>query len=75
LPPTASTTLLSAQEAKERMREIVEGFFVRRLRTEDGKRVGRLLALETPHLRQNGPAPQANAPKRGRNPRKFHTAV
>jgi hypothetical protein len=30
VPPTSSTTLLSAQEAKERLREIVEGFFFRR---------------------------------------------
>jgi hypothetical protein len=43
VPPTSSTTLLSAQEAKERLREIVEGFFFRRLRTEDGKRIRRLL--------------------------------
>ena len=38
-PPPPSTTLLSAQEAKERLREIVEGFFFRRLKTEDGKRI------------------------------------
>jgi hypothetical protein len=43
LPPTPSTTLLSAQEARERLREIVEEFFFRRLRTEDGKRIRRLL--------------------------------
>jgi hypothetical protein len=36
LSPT-TTTLLSAQEAKERLRDIVEGFFFRRIRTEDGK--------------------------------------
>ena len=30
-PPAPSTTLLSAQEAKQRLREIVEGFFFRRL--------------------------------------------
>jgi hypothetical protein len=43
MPPTPSSTLLPAQEAKERLREIVEGFFFRRLRTEDGKRIRRLL--------------------------------
>jgi hypothetical protein len=32
--------LLFVQEAKDRLREIVEGFFYRRLRAEDGKRVG-----------------------------------
>jgi hypothetical protein len=31
VPPACSTTLLSAQEAKDRLREIVEGFFFRRL--------------------------------------------
>ena len=36
---TPSTALLSAQEAKDRLREIVEGFFFERLRTEDGTRV------------------------------------
>src|SRR5580704_2223349 len=34
LEPIPSTTLLSAQEAKDRLREIVEGFFFWRLRTE-----------------------------------------
>jgi hypothetical protein len=29
MPPTPSTTPLSAHEAKERLREIVEGFFFR----------------------------------------------
>jgi hypothetical protein len=41
--PTPSPTLLSAEEAKKRQREIVEGFFFRRLTGEDGKRVGGLL--------------------------------
>jgi hypothetical protein len=35
-PPTPSTTLISAQEAKEKLPEIVERFFFRRLNTEDG---------------------------------------
>ena len=42
--------LLSAEDAKERLREIVEGFFFRRLRTEEGKRVGRLLVKSPPGL-------------------------
>ena len=75
LDPPPSTALLSAEEAKERLRDIVEGFFFRRLRTEGGKRVGRLLALETPHLRQIEPAPQVTSPESGRSPGEFHTAV
>jgi hypothetical protein len=41
-----------AQEAKDRLREIVEGFFFRfrRLRTEDGKHIGRLLVKSPPGL-------------------------
>jgi hypothetical protein len=35
LEPIPKTTLLSAQEAKERLREIVERFFFRRLKGED----------------------------------------
>ena len=50
LEPPPSTVLLSAEEAKERLREIVEGFFFRRLRSEDGKRVGRLLVKSPPGL-------------------------
>jgi hypothetical protein len=50
LPPTLITPLLSAQEAKDRLREIVEGFFFRRLLGEDGKRVGRLLVKSPPGL-------------------------
>jgi len=42
--------LLSAQEAKDRLRKIVEGFFFRRLRTEAGKRVERLLVKSPPSL-------------------------
>ena len=69
------------------MREIVEGFFFRRLRTEDGTRIRRLLVKSPPglgkmtevidwhHLRQIGFRPQVTAPQTGRNPRKFHTAV
>jgi len=37
LPPTSSPALLSAQEAKERLREIGEGFSFRPLRPEDSK--------------------------------------
>ena len=50
LSPTPSTAVLTAEEAKERLREIVEGFFVRRLRTADGKRIGRLLVKSPPGL-------------------------
>jgi hypothetical protein len=49
-PPTAGPDLLSAHEAKERLRAIVEGFFFRRLRTEDGKRIRRLLIKSPPGL-------------------------
>jgi hypothetical protein len=48
LSPTPSTTLLSAQEAKDRLREIVEGFFFRRLRSEDRKAIQRLLVKRPP---------------------------
>jgi len=50
LQRTPSTVLLSAQEAKDRLREIVEGFFFRRLKGEDGKRIGRLLVKSPPGL-------------------------
>ena len=50
LEPPPSTALLSAEEAKERLREIVEGFFFRRLRGEGGKQVGRLLVKSPPGL-------------------------
>ena len=50
LQRTPSTVLLSAQEAKDRLREIVEGFFFWRSRTEDGKRVGGLLVKSPPGL-------------------------
>ena len=48
MPPTPSIPLLSASEAKERLREIVEGFFFRRLGTEDGKRIRSLLVKSLP---------------------------
>ena len=35
LEPSPSTALLSAGEAKKELREIVEGFFFRRLKGED----------------------------------------
>jgi len=50
VPPTSSTTLLSAQEAKEQLRAIVEGFFFRRLRAEDGKPTQHLLVKSPPGL-------------------------
>jgi hypothetical protein len=59
LPPSPTSTLLSAQEAKERLREIVEGFFFRQLRTEDGKAIRRFVVESPPgwerrHKRSNG---------------------
>jgi hypothetical protein len=50
LPPSPSTALLSAQKASERLREIVEGFFFRRLRAEDGKAIRRLQVKCPPRL-------------------------
>jgi hypothetical protein len=50
MPPTPSTTLLSAQEAKERLRAIIEGFSLRRLTAEDGRRIRRLLVKSRPAL-------------------------
>jgi hypothetical protein len=50
LEPPPSAALLSAEEAKERLREIVEGFFFRRLRSEDDKRISRLLVKSPPGL-------------------------
>jgi hypothetical protein len=50
LEPLPDTALLSAQEAKDRLREIVEGFFFRRLRTEDSKTIRRLLVKSPPGL-------------------------
>ena len=52
MPPTPSLTLLSAPEAKERLREIVEGFFFRRLKGEDT--VLRNLDTATEVLRKSG---------------------
>jgi hypothetical protein len=49
-PPPPGTTLLSSHEAKERLREIVEGFFFRRLRAEDGKPTQHLLVKSPPGL-------------------------
>jgi hypothetical protein len=50
LEPPPTTVLLSAEEAKARLREFVEGFFFRRLRGEDGKRINRLLVKSPPGL-------------------------
>jgi hypothetical protein len=46
-PPTA---LPSAEEAKKRRREIVEGFFFRRLNGEDRKHIRRLLIKSRPSI-------------------------
>jgi hypothetical protein len=50
LEPTSTPVLLSAEKAKARLREIIEGFFFRRLKGEDGKRIGRLLVKSPPGL-------------------------
>jgi hypothetical protein len=47
LPQTPSTALLSAEEAKGRLREIVEGFFFRR-NSEEGQRPARHLLIRSP---------------------------
>jgi hypothetical protein len=49
-PPPPSAALLSPEQAKERLREIVEGFFFRRLKTEDGKPIRHLLVKSPPGL-------------------------
>jgi hypothetical protein len=49
-PPPPGTTLLSSHEATERLREIVEGFFFRRLKTEGGQHIRRLLVKSPPGL-------------------------
>jgi hypothetical protein len=46
----AAESRILAPEAKERLREIVEGFFFRRLRTEDGKPIRRRLVKSPPGL-------------------------
>jgi hypothetical protein len=50
LEPPPTTVLLSAEEAKTRLREIVEGFFFRRLKGEDRKHIRRLLIKSPPGL-------------------------
>jgi hypothetical protein len=47
LEPVSDTALLSAQDAKERLREIVEGFFFRR-RDEQGQPPARHLLVRSP---------------------------
>jgi hypothetical protein len=90
LPPIPDTDLLSAQEAGERLREVVEGFFFWKRRTEDRKarrtaarqksawvgqdNAGAPMGVRY-HLQQIGPAPPVKAPESHGNPGKFHTAV
>ena len=57
---TQQTALLSAGEAKDRLREIVEGFFFRRLTTEDGKAIRRLVVKSPPGLRETRPRSSLN---------------
>jgi hypothetical protein len=59
---TPSPALLSADEAKTRLREIVEGFFFRRFKGEDGKQMRRLLAKSPPGLLLSSARPAANQP-------------
>jgi hypothetical protein len=44
LEPSPTPVLLSAEQAKEKLRELIEGFFFGRLNGEDGNHVQRLLA-------------------------------
>jgi hypothetical protein len=48
--PAPSPDLLSPEEAKEKLRELVEGFFFRRLKGEDGRHIRRLLVKSPPGL-------------------------
>ena len=50
LPLTPKPGLLTAEEASKRLREIVEAFFYRSLRAEDGTRIRRLLIKSPPGL-------------------------
>ena len=50
LPPTTGPAFLSAEEGTQRLREMVEGFFFRRLVGEDGEPVRRLLVKSPPGL-------------------------
>jgi hypothetical protein len=50
LPQTPSPALLKAEEATERLREIVEQFFYRGLKAEDGTRIRSLLIKSPPGL-------------------------
>jgi hypothetical protein len=82
MPPTPSIPLLSAQQAKQKLREIVEGFFFRR-RNDQGQAPARHLLVRSPPglgktrgaMRKIGSAPQIRAPKSGRNPGEFQTVV
>ena len=59
-PPSPDAELLSAEEAKARLREIVEGFFFRRLTTEDGKAIRRLVVKSPPGLGETTPRGSLN---------------
>jgi hypothetical protein len=49
-PPQPSTSLLSAQEAKDRLRELVEGFFFRRRSDQEQPPARHLLVRSPPGL-------------------------
>jgi hypothetical protein len=71
--PSPSPDLCSAEEAKEKLRELIEGFFFRRLKGEDGKHIQRLLVKSPPGPLLSPARPAANRPRaQVRRPRKRH---
>jgi len=78
LEPVPTPALLSAEQAKARLREIVEGFFFRRLKGEDGKHIRCLLIkagrASSPTCGKPGSYCRYD-PWIGRNPGKLYTAV
>jgi hypothetical protein len=70
--------LPSAEEAKERLREIVEGFFFRRLKGGDGKHIRRLLVKSPPGLGKTREAVdwaiRFRAEQEGKSPRELLVA-
>jgi hypothetical protein len=78
LEPPPTTVLLSAEEAKERLRKIVEGFFFRRLKGEDGRHIRRLLVKSPPGLGKTREAIDwavtYQAEQQGKGPRDLLTA-
>jgi SpoVK/Ycf46/Vps4 family AAA+-type ATPase len=88
MPSSPSNAPLSAQEAKERLREIVEAFFFRRRRDQEQPPARRLLVRSPPGLGKtseaihwaicyaaNRPRTAGRSAQEHRNPTKFQTAV